>query len=982
MKRFLFIATLVAMAANAWAYEYTFNFAQNYASRTVSGTTVKFTMPDNNGNPLITFEVITDANIANAVDRVVLTDDNRLVIPPKAKLRVRVSDGYYMRQFLLGKIGSNFHPEGEGEVLAGGVTKDIIHDLENWWFQGGTDEHLFVAEKNDYAASKIRSKSTFFNSNNFPDYDNGLRDYYIGPEVKIWSEGITLEDLTHAQGNVREVKHTIVDEIVAVAVKNIDYKDYLICRSKEELQNPAYRQAMKPGQESFVDENGNPYPWSDPNTPQYAWVILDIDNPNSYIIDAENHVGKTLTGVRGTYCEYNQTREHLKWINPILKIEGTPTVTGQASTTLNTYPLTNFVQPKDNHFLLKPVLGEMCDVVDVMRSHGDHWIYVPDENAIMPEVKQGDQYVAKDNFYVENGISYGQDYSFASFLDNNEADKAYRESDMELLNGQTYLNWRLYDKVYDFPNSLVIATEHADKPSYVYPLDMPNAEHTMSAERMVMHIIGAGKLQKYETDMFVGNDDYWSRYKYGENRNAYRNDIAFSFSKPNVDKCMGTLSVWRCNDKGEKLAKVGELIHNQWDFNRFVVNTLDAAKEAANDEELRQIEKAPYFPANQDYTLGSKVGDNYVTTMYMSDMFYSTTMQDKDENTNLSKDYQYRLETEVNGITTVVGYAPVYKTDENVVTRAHYTQAEVDGDVENTLDAEDKATITFTPNDSKALTEYRVYKGRHNAQAADSHTTIAKSVIEIDDRGFLNPAVEEELGETVMEFVPEVYTAYNDNTYGCYKQEVTNASIAVEASALQASQLTTTDGYKYFHVELDITSLLMAVDKDTRYLVRLWREDADGTITLLNTASNFDEDHVLELNPEWETNYDELNTTTGKAEEFAYTISDTFKARVGSAPAGMRRAGGDEVYGCNYYATLYVKDDATGKFYVKKQEIPVSWSKSVATAIDDVNAVGAQVASVRYIGVNGVESDKPFQGVNVVVTTYTDGTRTTAKVVK
>ena len=77
MKRFLFIATLVTMAANAWAYEYTFNFAQNYASRTVSGTTVKFTMPDNNGNPLITFEVITDANIVAGMDaRAALANQN------------------------------------------------------------------------------------------------------------------------------------------------------------------------------------------------------------------------------------------------------------------------------------------------------------------------------------------------------------------------------------------------------------------------------------------------------------------------------------------------------------------------------------------------------------------------------------------------------------------------------------------------------------------------------------------------------------------------------------------------------------------------------------------------------------------------------------------------------------------------------------------------------------------------------------------
>jgi hypothetical protein len=41
-----------------------------------------------------------------------------------------------------------------------------------------------------------------------------------------------------------------------------------------------------------------------------------------------------------------------------------------------------------------------------------------------------------------------------------------------------------------------------------------------------------------------------------------------------------------------------------------------------------------------------------------------------------------------------------------------------------------------------------------------------------------------------------------------------------------------------------------------------------------------------------------------------------------------------------------------------------------------------EVATVRYINVAGQESKTPFEGVNIVVTTYTDGTSTTAKVIK
>ncbi|MBR5673504.1 MAG: leucine-rich repeat protein [Muribaculaceae bacterium] len=51
------------------------------------------------------------------------------------------------------------------------------------------------------------------------------------------------------------------------------------------------------------------------------------------------------------------------------------------------------------------------------------------------------------------------------------------------------------------------------------------------------------------------------------------------------------------------------------------------------------------------------------------------------------------------------------------------------------------------------------------------------------------------------------------------------------------------------------------------------------------------------------------------------------------------------------------------------------------TGINQITAT-KEVAAVRYINIAGQESDTPFEGVNIVVTTYTDGTSTTAKVIK
>lgn len=56
-------------------------------------------------------------------------------------------------------------------------------------------------------------------------------------------------------------------------------------------------------------------------------------------------------------------------------------------------------------------------------------------------------------------------------------------------------------------------------------------------------------------------------------------------------------------------------------------------------------------------------------------------------------------------------------------------------------------------------------------------------------------------------------------------------------------------------------------------------------------------------------------------------------------------------------------------------------TKDVVTAVKEVKSE-AQVASVTYYNIVGMSSDKPFSGINVVVTRYSDGTSTTSKVIK
>ena len=56
-------------------------------------------------------------------------------------------------------------------------------------------------------------------------------------------------------------------------------------------------------------------------------------------------------------------------------------------------------------------------------------------------------------------------------------------------------------------------------------------------------------------------------------------------------------------------------------------------------------------------------------------------------------------------------------------------------------------------------------------------------------------------------------------------------------------------------------------------------------------------------------------------------------------------------------------------------------SSEIPTAINTVN-VNGEVKSVKYYNVAGIESDVPFEGVNIEVTTYEDGSRASRKIMK
>ncbi|MDO4510488.1 MAG: DUF4465 domain-containing protein [Bacteroidales bacterium] len=72
---------------------------------------------------------------------------------------------------------------------------------------------------------------------------------------------------------------------------------------------------------------------------------------------------------------------------------------------------------------------------------------------------------------------------------------------------------------------------------------------------------------------------------------------------------------------------------------------------------------------------------------------------------------------------------------------------------------------------------------------------------------------------------------------------------------------------------------------------------------------------------------------------------------------------------------------ANTPLYFAIDKLTVSDQAPVPTAVDDVTAAKT-IASVKYANLAGQMSDTAFDGVNVKVTTYTDGTTATQKLVK
>ena len=98
-----------------------------------------------------------------------------------------------------------------------------------------------------------------------------------------------------------------------------------------------------------------------------------------------------------------------------------------------------------------------------------------------------------------------------------------------------------------------------------------------------------------------------------------------------------------------------------------------------------------------------------------------------------------------------------------------------------------------------------------------------------------------------------------------------------------------------------------------------------------------------------------------------------FHAAIVAKSTGGRRA--------NVVGTADDASNMSDRFVIYPLDFKSS-EDNVVTGVEELNVLMKDVESVRYYNIMGMESEKPFEGINIVVTRYTDGSTSTAKILR
>ena len=328
--------------------------------------------------------------------------------------------------------------------------------------------------------------------------------------------------------------------------------------------------------------------------------------------------------------------------------------------------------------------------------------------------------------------------------------------------------------------------------------------------------------------------------------------------------------------------------------------------------------------------------------------------------------------------------------------------------------------IQFTLDQDRRIAEYSVGKIRNKEQSESEEVGLAQRLPSWNYAIYENGSFKQNVSHTE---IPQIHDASakvgkndyvsviktyrdNDGSYNTYGSPI-NTTYKLKASVdvidkVMSEYVFTSNGKKgrYYQTDLKITA-----DGTDNYEIvkyRVWRQTDRAMEIVPQYMDRLQQDtHPIVMNsddkgnPSIDQNHNsikefELVDRPGvgfypeQIDNKSIHVYDTFGA------SDVSEDGNLDV---TYIVRLYAKPEAGNtsarakattpilakEYYIGEATITVSFEENTPTGLFDFVAETKTPVRVQYVNMLGQKSDTPFSGMNVVITTYTDGSHSTAK---
>lgn len=409
------------------------------------------------------------------------------------------------------------------------------------------------------------------------------------------------------------------------------------------------------------------------------------------------------------------------------------------------------------------------------------------------------------------------------------------------------------------------------------------------------------------------------------------------------------------------------------------------------------------------------------STVKVIDRFYWSTANN---NHHDKYTYVFKEKKDVNYSACSDKYVvPVYKTTNNVGGEGR-TLDEVIADTTHLAKATPDNTITFNVinNPAANVVNYEIRRLKSNnfknfdkiGKAENFQNSGNYYIYALNSAGQLNElvgtqAVGTEGGNITTHdinsssdnqksnYVPVINTLYNGdsskpNSYGCDIHSTLYPQVEVEIAAMEKTDPFYGNGGDLmgYRVNLSITPKLPKSTESSInyvYYYRVWREiDAKNNPTRIEGERLLNRED-MQSGDGWASDYECLYTiypSDGPVSvndlfvDWAYEgtkkVSYIVRLYATTIP-GQSGAGYD-------HNTMAITEGGGGKdYFIAEAKVNANFNNSTPTSVGTIKAEG-QVVNVTYYNAMGVASSRPHQGVNIVVTRYSDGSSKTEKILK